>query len=222
MEEKIMANKTYTVRVPSGTPDITSEQAAAWLDKQFASNAPLAADPGAGERTLRLSLDQDKVKAGARAAEEPEAVFLRRLIASNIRIPEEPDKTEPEAKPKAPVLKGTLRLQPEQVKPVVRLYEAGQSYVIRRALKAPEAVHEAAFTEEEREQLAASATEVINRRAPAKVIENADLIGLATTIVAIEAQKIEAVQAIAERKQRKSEQLSSQQQEQQQPLPREV
>ena len=84
--------------------------------------------------------------------------------------------------------------------------------VIRRALRAPQAVSAAAFTEEEREQLAVSVTEVINRRAPAKVIENADLIGLATTIVATEARKIEAVQAVAERNQRASQQQPAQQQ----------
>ena len=206
-----MGAKTYSVRVPAGVPDISSEQVAAWLDAQLASRASLATDPGAGEHTLRLSVDTEKVTAGAKAAHEPEAVFLRRLIASNVRIREESVK-EPETKPKPPVLKGTMRLQPEQVKPLVRLFEAGRSLVIRRALRAPQAVSAAAFTEEEREQLAVSVTEVINRRAPAKVIENADLIGLATTIVAIEARKIEAVQAVAERNQRASQQQPAQQQ----------
>ena len=220
-----MASKTYSVRVPTGAPDVSSEQAGAWLDAQSASGIPLVADPGAGERTLRLSLDQEKVKAGAKVAQEPEAVFLRRLVASYVRIPEESVKAEPEAKPKPPpVLKGAMRLQPEQVKPIVRLFEAGQSFVIRRALNAPEALQAAAFTEEEREQLAVSATEVVNRRAPARMIENADLIGLATTVVAIEARKIEAVQAVAERYQRASQQRSTQQQlsQQQQQSPEEL
>jgi hypothetical protein len=220
-----MPSKTYTVRAPKGTPDTTSEQVTAWLDTQLSSNAPLAADPGAGERTLRLSLDQSRVKDGAKVAGEPEAVFLRRLIASNEHIPEERDDSEPEAKPKAPVLRGALRVQSEQVLPAVRLWEAGQSYVIRRALKAPEAVREAAFTDEERELLAASATEVINRRAPAKFIENADVIGLATTILAIEVRKIEAVKVVAERKQPSPEQQPSKHQpseQQQSPAPMEM
>ena len=63
-----MSTKTYTVRVPAGTPDISSEDVAAWLDAQLGSNAPLAADPGAGERSLRLSLDKEKVEQAASGA----------------------------------------------------------------------------------------------------------------------------------------------------------
>jgi len=204
-----MPVKTYTVRVPAGTPDINSEQVAAWLDTQSSSNELLASDPGAGERTLRLSLDHNKVKGGAQAVGEVEAVFLRRLIATNVRVPEGPSKSEAEVKPKLPVLKGTLRLQPEQVMPLVRLFEAGQSLIIRRALQTPEAVHEAAFSEGERELLATGTAEVINRRAPARLVQNIDIVGLAVTIVAIEARKIEAVQAVAELK-RQSQRQSPQ------------
>jgi hypothetical protein len=209
-----MAAKTYTVRVPAGTPDVASEDAAAWLDNQLSSSAPLAADPGAGERTLRLSLDQDRVKTGAKAAGEPEAVFLRRLIASNVQVPEGPDKQEPEAKPKALVLRGPARLRTEQMMPVVRMYETAQSYVIRKALKAPEAVREAAFSEEERDLLATGTAEVLNRRAPEQLVQNIDILGLGLTVLAIEAKKIEAVQAVAERK-RQQRLLREQQQQQQ-------
>lgn len=195
-----MSSKTYSVRIPVGTADVSSDTATAWLDAQLASNAPLAADPGAGERTLRLSLEQDKVKAGAQAVDEPEAVFLRRLIASNVRVPEEQDQREAGAKPKALVLKGPARLRAEQVMPVVRLYEAGQSYAIRKVLRAPEAVREAAFSEQERELLATGASEVLNRRAPQQLVQNIDILGLALTVLAIEVNKIEAVQAVAERK----------------------
>jgi len=196
-----MSSKTYTVRVSTGAPDVTSESVAAWLDGQLDSGAPLVMDPGAGERTLRLSLDQDKVRAGAKAAGEPEAVFLRRLIASNVSVPEEPDKQEPETRPKALVLKGAMRLRADQVAPLVRLYEAGQSYVIRRVMRAPEANREASFSEEERDLLATGAAEVLNRRAPRMLVENIDILGLTTTVLAIEVKKIEAVKAVAERKQ---------------------
>jgi hypothetical protein len=198
-----MSRKTYTVRAPAATPEVGSENACAWLDAQLASGGPLAVDPGAGERTLRLSLEQDKVKAGADAAGEAEAVFLRRLIASNVRVPEEPK--EPEAKPKAPVLRGALRLRAEQAKPLVRVYEGVQSFVIRRAMSAPEAVREASFTEEERDFLAAATVEVLNRRAPQRLVENIDLVGLASTLISIEFAKIEAVQEVAERKRRQNE-----------------
>lgn len=203
-----MSRKTYTVRVPSATPEVGSENASAWLDAQLASGGPLAADPGAGERTLRLSLEQDKVKAGADGAGEAEAVFLRRLIASNVLVPEKQEETE--AKPKAPILKGSLRLRAEQAKPLVRVYEGVQSFVIRRALKAPEAVREASFSEEERDFLAAATIEVLNRRAPQPVVENIDLIGLASTLISIEFSKIEAVQEVAERKSRQNQSATPQ------------
>jgi len=195
-----MSTKAYTVRIPQTAPEIVSEQVAAWLDKQLASNAPLAADPGAGERTLRLSLHADNVKTGARAVEEPEAVFLRRLIASNVRILEEPDKPEVEKKPKAPVLKGALRLQPEEVMPVVRLYEFAQSVALQKAFKVPEAMRrEAAFSEQERERVAAKLAEVANRRAPAKYVENADLIGLGLTLAEVQIRVLDHIKDVTER-----------------------
>lgn len=200
-----MSSKTYTVRVPLGTPDVTGETVATWLDAQLSSNAPLAADPGAGERTFRLSLDQDKVEAGAQVTGEPVAVFLRRLIASQVPVPGEPDKPELEAKPKPLVLKGANRLRAEQVMPAVRLLEAGQSFVIRRALRSPEAVQEAAYTDEERDLLAASGAELLNRRAPRQLVENIDIVGFGVTLIAIEVKKIEAVQAVAERKRQQAE-----------------
>src|SRR5262249_15734347 len=142
-----MATKTFTVRVPQAAPEITSEQVAHWLETASSDN--LAADPGAGERTLRLSLDADAVKGSAKAAGEPEATFLRRLIATNVRVPEEADKPEV-PKPKSPVLKGALRLQPEQIRPLVLLVEAGQSYLIRKSFRVPPdpaVLQAAAYTE---------------------------------------------------------------------------
>jgi hypothetical protein len=198
-----MPRKTYTVRVPAATPEVSSESVGAWLNEQLDSNRSLAADPGAGERTLRLSLEQEKVKASADAAGEVEAVFLRRLVASNVPVAEE--QKDAEAKPKAPVLKGALRLRAEQAKPLVRIYEGVQSFVIRRAMKVPEATREASFTEEERDFLAAATIEVLNRRAPQRLVENIDLVGLASTLISIEFSKIEAVQEVAERKPRQKE-----------------
>ncbi len=103
-----MANKTYTVRVPLGTPDIGSEAVAQWLEAYLASPRDLSPDPGAGERSLRLSLDKEKVEQCAQVADEPEATFLRRLLASNATLP--PAQQQPTAKdeprPKSPVLKG--------------------------------------------------------------------------------------------------------------------
>lgn len=195
-----MSTKTYTVRVPAGAPDIGSDAVTQWLEAHLASPFELATDPGAGERSLRLSLDRERVEQAARAASEPEATFLRRLIATNVAVPQEekPQERKDEARPKTLVLKGSLKLRPDQVRPVVRAFEAGQSYVIRRAFGVPQAVEAAAFTEAEREELSVSTCEVLNRRAPAALVENIDLVGLATTLIAIESRKIEQVQAIAE------------------------
>jgi hypothetical protein len=118
-----MSSKTYTVHVPAGAPDIGTDAVAQWLEAHLASPSELTTDPGAGERSLRLSLDKVKVEQGARAAGEPEATFLRRLIATNVAVPQE-EKTQEqkgEARPKAPVLKGTLKLRLDQVRPVHRI-----------------------------------------------------------------------------------------------------
>ena len=210
-----MTIKTYTVRVPAGTPEIGSDDMAQWLEAHLVSATGLAPDPGAGERSLRLSLDKEKVEQAARDAGEADATFVRRLVASNVTVPQEERPKEPkdEARPKPPVLKGTLKLRPDQVRPVVRAFEAGQSYVIRQAFGAPQAVDAAAFTEQEREELSVSTCEVLNRRAPRALVENIDLVGLATTVIAIESRKIEQVQAVAELLRQRAAQEQGPQQE---------
>ena len=198
-----MPNKSYTVRIPQNAPGIRSDQVAGWLDAHLAAGGELATDPGAGERSLRVSLEKDKVEQSAREAGEPEAVLLRRLIATHVTVPQEQSKVaEPEARPKPLVLKGAGKLCPDQVRPLVRAVEAGQSFLIRRTFGVEhiiEAADAARFTEKEREHLCIAATEVINRRAPSVVVENIDIISLATTVIAIEAEKIDRVHAIAER-----------------------
>src|SRR5580704_19469446 len=101
-----MCTKTYTVRVPAGTTEIGSEAVAQWLEAHLDSAADLSPDPGAGERSLRLSLDKEKVEQAARRVGEPEATFLRRLIATNVLVPQEekPQQQKDEARPRTPVL----------------------------------------------------------------------------------------------------------------------
>ena len=65
-------------------------------------------------------------------------------------------------------------------------------------LKSVPTVEAAAFTEQERDELSVATCEVLNRRAPQALVENIDLVGLATTVIAIESRKIEQVQAVAE------------------------
>jgi hypothetical protein len=195
-----MPSKTYTVRINDSAPEITSEQVAAWLDAQLASSAPLVADPGAGEKTLRLSLDVERVKQLALGADESEAAALRRLIASNITIPASEPEPEP-LRPKGTILKGALKLRAEQVRPLVSLVDAGQSFLIRKAFQLPptsEALAAAAYTEEQKTRLAEASVELFNRRAPRVLVENIDWVGFASTFLAIEGEKIERVKAVAE------------------------
>ena len=197
-----MSKKTFTIRISKDAPDVSSDQVAGWLEAPLESSRELAADPGAGERSLRLSLDKELVEQGARVAGEPEATFLRRLIATNISLPEEkPLATEARPRPKAAVLKGAMRLRPDQVRPLVRVLEAGQAYAIRKTLRLPlaaETMQATSFTEEERDRLSTVSAEVINRRAPAWLVENGDVFALLTEIAAIETRKIEAALGLAE------------------------
>ena len=212
-----MSTKTYTVRIPANAPDVKSDQVAQWLEAYVASPGDLATDPGAGERSLRLSLDKKHVEQGARAADEAEATFLRRLIATNIRVPKEEKQEhvgQEAPRPKAMVLKGPLKLRPEQVSPLVDVFDAGQSYALRRVFRVPPipaALQAAAYTQDEREQLTVATCEVVNRRAPRALVENIDLFGLVTTLVAIESRKIEQVQAVAERFREQQNQRTAQQ-----------
>ncbi|MGH9475071.1 MAG: hypothetical protein ACRD1C_01935 [Terriglobales bacterium] len=206
-----MPSKSVSVRISTEAPEIDSTQLAVWLDDQLTKPAPLAPDPGAGELTLRLSLDAGKVKDAAKAAGESEAVFLRRLIASNVSVPTEGPR-ESEAKPKPLVLRGNLRLRQEQLRPLVGAFDGVQSFMIRRALKAPDATKEAALTTEERDRLAANLAETLNRRAPARLAANVDLIGLALDLVATSWQKIDGVKAAAERKRKQRDAAQSGQQ----------
>jgi hypothetical protein len=209
-----MSTKTYTVRVPLDAPDTTSDHVSQWLESQLTSPTALAPDPGAGERSLRLSLDKEEVARGARSADEPEATFLRRLIATNVPMSqEEKEESKTQARPRAPVLKGALKLRPEQIRPVVRGFEAAQSYAIRQAFHVPEAVEAASFTEQERDELSVATSEVLNRRAPQLLVENIDLVGLATTVIAIESRKIEQVQAAAQYLRQQQARQASQQPE---------
>jgi hypothetical protein len=76
----------FTVKIPPGFPGITSAEVQAWLRRLSLSSSPfrIAADPGAGDRVLRLSLPADQVNALAAKLGDPPAVALRRLIATYI------------------------------------------------------------------------------------------------------------------------------------------
>jgi hypothetical protein len=74
----------YTVKVPTGLAAVSSAQVQARLHEFYLSGSAswIAADPGAGDHILRLSLPQDQVTALAAKLGDPPAVALRRLIAT--------------------------------------------------------------------------------------------------------------------------------------------
>lgn len=74
----------YTVKVPTSFPAVDSAQVQARLREFCLSGSAgwIAADPGAGDRVLRLSLPGDQVSTLAAKLGDPPAVALRRLIAT--------------------------------------------------------------------------------------------------------------------------------------------
>jgi len=76
----------FTVKVPPSFSGIGSAEVQAWLCRLSlgGSTIRIAADPGAGDRVLRLSLPEDQVVALAAKLGDPPAVALRRLIATYI------------------------------------------------------------------------------------------------------------------------------------------
>jgi hypothetical protein len=81
------ATATYTVKVPTGFPAVNSAEVQSWLRQpSWGRNCNwIAADPGAGDRVLRLSLPGDQVHALAARLGVPPAVALRRLIATHVQ-----------------------------------------------------------------------------------------------------------------------------------------
>jgi hypothetical protein len=77
---------SYTVKISPAFAEVGSAQVQAWLHGlSFGSGAfRIAADPGAGDRILRLSLPADQVNTLAAKLGDPPAVALRRLIATHV------------------------------------------------------------------------------------------------------------------------------------------
>jgi len=80
---------TYTIKVPTSWAHVDSACVRRWLSDGLMSSGlgAVGADPGAGDRVLRLSLPANRVEAFAQALGELPAVALRRLIATRLGIP---------------------------------------------------------------------------------------------------------------------------------------
>lgn len=77
--------KAYTVKVPAQWAGINSARAQTYLREFFIHPLTLPADPGAGERLLRLTLAERQVDALSRGSGDVPAVALRRLLSARIR-----------------------------------------------------------------------------------------------------------------------------------------
>ncbi len=177
--------RDYKVRVPREIPEATSEAVAAWLDEAIEQGGRLAADPGGGPAKISLSLDPAKVVALANKKRERVPVLLRRVIASHVKL--EPVAAPAEEKSEAP----SVELLPDRVLPRKLSYEAedfldfirgidnGLAFAYRRFYGLKEL--KPAETPNADRKLAGALAECVNRRAPAGLLANADLVKLGIT-----------------------------------------
>jgi hypothetical protein len=178
--------KTFSIRVQQKFSGAESDSVAAWLRQTLESGSPLAADPGAGEVTLRLSLDENQVQQLCQRESEKPAVALRRLIAT--RAPSLPAQTEfaaekPEEKsaldaellPPKSELPRRMQLVGEDVLPLVKLLAVGERALLRWQLKIPKEAHLPEDDASDRALAEASAM-VLNSRAPAVFTRNGDVV----------------------------------------------
>lgn len=185
-----MPTREYKLRVPREIPEATSEAVAAWLDEAIAPDKKfprLPADPGGGPERISLSLDPTKVVDFANKAKEKTHLALRRLIASKVKIEPLP---ETEAKP-GPSAAEARELLPEKILPRKLAYESKDLVGFVRAIdKGLARVYRGVYglkelkpaeTPEEDRELATALAEVCNRRSPAWMLANADLVKLAVS-----------------------------------------
>lgn len=188
-----MPAREYKLRVPREIPEATSEAVAAWLDEAI-ENGPssrggrLAADPGGGPVRVSLSLDPEKVVEFANKRRERVNVALRRLVASHVKLEPAPDpeesketRTAEEAKELLPerVLPRKLAYESKDFVGFVRTMDKGLAIAYRRIYSLKEL--KPAETPEEDRELAGALAEVCNRRSPAWMLANADLVKLGIT-----------------------------------------
>lgn len=185
-----MAAREYKLRLPREVPEVTSETVAAWLDEAIDPEKKLArlpADPGGGPERISLSLDAAKVVDFANKRGEKVHVALRRLIASKVKIEPlaEPEGksglTAAEAKEFLPerILPRKLAYEAEDFVDFVRTMDKGLAFTYRKVYRLEEL--KPAETPEEDRKLGAALAEVCNRRSPAWMLANADLVKLAVT-----------------------------------------
>lgn len=179
-----MATREYKLRMPREIPEATSENVAQWIEEAGTTKGKLAADPGGGPVRISVSIDPAKAVEFANANREKVHVALRRLIATRVKVEPLADPEEKgsgaaaEAKDHLPerVLPRKLSYEAEDFIDFVKGGDKALAFVYRRAYGVPEL--KAAETPPEDRKLCAALAEVVNRRSPKILLENADLVKL--------------------------------------------
>jgi hypothetical protein len=184
--------KPFSIRVEQKFSGAESNSVAAWLQQTLEGGSPLAADPGAGEVTLRLSLDENQVQQLCQRESEKPAVALRRLIATRAPSPpvqteftaeehERKSASEAELLPPQSQLPRRMQLIGEDVLPIAKLFAAGERRLLRWQFGIPKSADLPGDDTADRALADAVAT-VANGRAPAVFSRNADLVKLTLVI----------------------------------------
>lgn len=171
--------REYKLRLPREVPEATSENVAQWIEQAATAKGKLAADPGGGPVRISLSLDQAKVVEFANDSREKVYVALRRLIATHAKIePIEEGKgsgAAAEAKEHLPekLLPRNLRFEAEDFLDFVQGGDKVLAFLYRRVYRVSDL--KPAETPAEDRKLCDALAEVVNRRSPRILLENADL-----------------------------------------------
>jgi hypothetical protein len=179
-------SREYTLKIASRPSQATSENMAAWIEELLAKGGKLERDPGAGEESLSLSLDPEKVSTLANKRREQVPALLRRILATKAGLAPapKPDKSIGEAMAGAlpsKILPPKLRFEETDLLAVVQGLDKGMAASYRQIYGLREL--KSAETPEEDRELAAAMAETLNRRAPKWLVENADLAKL--TVIAV-------------------------------------
>jgi hypothetical protein len=175
--------REYKIRVPKDVPEATSENVQAWLDQALSEGGRLALDPGGGPVRISLSLDREKLVKLANEKRDRVPVVLRRLIASHVAIEPKPaeepkaERERPDAELPERVLPRKLSYEAEDFLDFIHGADKALAMIYRRTYRLKEL--KPAETPTEDRKLAGALAEVCNRRSPAWMISNADLVRLA-------------------------------------------
>ena len=181
-----MGKHTFKFRMAGKAPEATSENVTAWLEEMLEKDSRLAPDPGSGPELVGLTLDRELVLKLANKKHQRTHVVLRRLIATKCNLPPAKDEEESAAETARALLPEKVLPQKQQLTPedmllIVKTMDKGMVVAYRQIYGLKDL--DAAQTEEEDANLAKAMAECGNRRSPAWLLQNADLVKLTMAAV---------------------------------------